>query len=289
MGESTLADALVYCRRLARGHYENFTVGSWLLPRWALQHMYNVYAYCRTVDDLGDEANGDRLALLDGWEADLRRVYSGRPEHPVLLALQQTVEEFDIPIQPFLHLIEANRADQTDVRHATYEDLLAYCEHSANPVGHLVLYIFGYSDAERQSLADSTCTALQLTNFWQDIATDWGKGRVYLPQEDIEFFGYPEENLGLGVVNSNFVSLMRFEIARTRELFQRGLALIDRVDGRLRIDLRLFSLGGLSILGAIERNDYDVFRRRPSLSRWQKGTLLLRGVIPMPINSRRIA
>jgi squalene synthase HpnC len=251
--------------------------------------MYNIYAYCRTVDDLGDEAKGDRLALLDDWEADLRRVYSGRPEYPVLLAVKHTVEEFDIPIEPFLRLIVANRADQTALRHATYEDLLAYCEYSANPVGHLVLYIFGYSDAERQSLADSTCTALQLTNFWQDIATDWQKGRVYLPQEDMEFFGYPEENVGLGVVNSNFVSLMRFEIARTRELFQRGLALIDRVDGRLRIDLRLFSLGGLSALDAIERNDYDVFRRRPSLSRWQKGTLLLRGLMPMPINSRRIA
>ncbi len=285
-GEQALADALAYCRRLATSHYENFTVGSWLLPRWAIQDTYNVYAYCRTVDDIGDEANGDRLALLNDWESDLHRVYSGTPEHPVLLALTQTVQKYDMPAEPFLRLIEANRMDQINVRHATFEDLAFYCGHSANPVGHLVLYIFGYRDAERQALADCTCTALQLTNFWQDIATDITKGRIYLPQEDMEFFGYSEEELRLGVINNNFVSLMQFEVARTRDLFQRGLRLIDMVDGRLKIDLRLFSLGGLSVLDAIERINYDVFRRRPSLSRWQKSMLLLRGVTPTPVKAR---
>jgi phytoene/squalene synthetase len=146
-----------------------------------------------------------------------------------------------------------------------------------------VLYIFGYRDTERQTLADCTCTALQLTNFWQDIATDIAKGRIYLPLEDMDFFGYSEEELRLGVINSNFISLMQFEIARARELFQRGLNLVEMVDGRLKVDLKLFSLGGLSVLDSIERINYDVFRRRPSLSRWQKAMLLLKGVTPAPV------
>lgn len=283
---ATLAEALAYCRRLARSHYENFTVGSWFLPRWALQHMYNIYAYCRTVDDLGDEVAGDRLALLDQWHEDLGRCYTGAPHHPVLRALQQTIRQYEIPEEPFLKLIEANRLDQRRVRHPTYADLQYYCDHSANPVGHLVLYLFGYRDRERQALADCTCTALQLANFWQDIAIDIRSDRIYLPLEDMEFFGYREEELRLGVVNRSFVALMRFEQARARDLFVRGLKLVDLVDGRLRLDLKLFSMGGLSILDAIERNGYDVFRRRPSLSRWQKGWLLLRGLGSLPLASK---
>ncbi|MFQ5879896.1 MAG: squalene synthase HpnC [Dehalococcoidia bacterium] len=280
-------EAFAYCRRLAGSHYENFTVGSWLLPRGALQHMHNIYAYCRTVDDLGDEAAGDRLALLAQREEDLRRCYTGTPQHPVLLALQQTISQYDIPVEPFLKLIEANRIDQRTVRHPTCDDLLHYCDHSANPVGHLVLYIFGYRDRERQALADCTCTALQLTNFWQDIATDIKKGRVYIPLEDMEFFGYSQEELRLGVVNRSFVALLRFQIARTRDLFRRGLELVPMVDGRLRLDLKLFTMGGLRVLDAIERIDYDIFRRRPALARWEKGWLMVRGLIPVLPKVRR--
>jgi len=276
----TLAEAFVYCQRVALNHYENFTVASWLLPRALRRHVYAVYAFCRYVDDLGDEAPGDRLRLLDDWQAELERCYQSTPRHPILVALQETIRCFAVPPQPFLKLIEANRMDQRTSRYRTFEELLHYCDHSANPVGHLFLHLFGYADAERQGLADATCTALQLTNFWQDIAVDLGKGRLYIPQEDMARFGYPEEELERGIVNDGFRTLMAFEVGRTRELFAKGLGLLDMVDGRLKVNLKLFSLGGLAVLEALERNGYDVFRRRPRLSRWQKAALFARGLLP---------
>lgn len=276
----TVAEAFVYCQRLALNHYENFTVASWLLPRTLRRHVYAVYAFCRYVDDLGDEASGDRLRLLDDWQAELERCYHSTPRHPILVALRETIRRFAIPPQPFLKLIEANRMDQRISRYRTFAELLHYCDHSANPVGHLFLYLFGYADAERQGLADATCTALQLTNFWQDIAVDLGKGRVYIPQEDMARFGYPEEELERAIVNDSFRALMGFEVGRTRELFAKGMGLLDMVDGRLKVDLKLFSLGGLAVLKALGRNGYDVFRRRPRLSRWQKATLFVRGLLP---------
>jgi squalene synthase HpnC len=275
-----LGDAFAYCQRVALNHYENFTVGSWLLPRAIRRHVYAVYAFCRHVDDLGDEAAGERLTLLDDWQAELERCYHSAPRHPILVALQETIRRFAIPPQPFLKLIEANRMDQRTSRYPTFAELLNYCDHSANPVGHLFLYLFGYADAERQALADATCTALQLTNFWQDISVDLSKGRVYIPQEDMARFGYPDEDLEQGIVNDSFRTLMAFEVGRTRELFAKGLGLLDVVDGRLKVDVKLFSLGGLAVLEALERNGYDAFRRRPRLSRWRKASLFVRGLLP---------
>lgn len=280
----TLDEAFAQCRALALGHYENFTVASWLLPRWARPHMYCLYAYCRGVDDLGDEAGGDRLALLAEWEAELHRCYQGQARHPVFVALQETVRRFDIPPEPFLRLIEANRMDQRLSRYPTYDDLLHYCQCSANPVGHLVLYLFGYRDEERQRLADATCTGLQLANFWQDVWRDWEKGRIYIPLEDMELFGYSEEALARRQGNNNFRRLMAFEVERARQLFAQGLALVEKVDGRLRLDVRLFSLGGLAILDAIEAIDYDVLHRRPVLSKPKKAWLAARGLLPLPIS-----
>ncbi len=279
----TPEEAFAYCRRVALGHYENFTVASWLLPRALRPHMYAVYAYCRGVDDLGDEAEGDRAALLDGWEAELRRCYEGSPRNPRFVALRQTVRTFDIPPEPFLRLIEANRRDQRVGRYGTFAELLDYCAYSANPVGHLVLYLFGYRDAERQGLADATCTALQLTNFWQDVAADLEKGRVYIPLEDMRRFGYSEAELAALRTTEPFRQLMAFEVQRTRELFRRGLALVPLVRGHLRLDLRLFSLGGLAVLDAIERIGYDVLYSRPKLSRARKAWLVLRGLLPLPV------
>jgi len=276
----TPAEAHVYCQRVALSHYENFTVASWLLPRALRRHVYAVYAFCRHVDDLGDEAPADRLRLLDDWQAELERCYHSTPRHPIFVALRETIRCFAIPPEPFLKLIEANRIDQRISHYRTFEELLHYCDHSANPVGHLFLYLFGYADAERQGLADATCTALQLTNFWQDIAVDLGKGRVYIPQEDMARFGYSEEELEHAIVNDSFRALVAFEVGRTRELFARGLGLLDMVNGRLKVDIKLFSLGGLSVLEAIETNGYDVFRRRPRLSRWQKAALFARGLLP---------
>lgn len=269
--------AFRYCERLAKDHYENFTVGSWMLPADVRPHVWAIYAYCRRTDDLGDLAAGDRLAQLDAWEKELLETFEGgqEPEHPVLAALQETVERFAIPPQPFLKLIEANRIDQRVKRHETFEDVLRYCEHSANPVGHLVLYLFGYRDPEREKLADSTCTALQLTNFLQDIALDSMRDRVYLPQEDLRRFSYTEAELLRGTVNERFRDLMQFEIERTRRLFEEGMPLIDLVDRRLRADVKLFNRGGLKVLEAIERVGYDVFRHRPTLSGREKARLLL--------------
>ncbi|MFQ5934121.1 MAG: squalene synthase HpnC [Dehalococcoidia bacterium] len=268
-------EAFRYCERLARTHYENFTVGSWLLPRELRQHVFNVYAYCRSVDDLGDEAEGDRLALLDAWEKDLLRCFDGVPEQPVLLALQATIQRFDIPREPFLKLIEANRIDQQTNRVPTYADLLHYCEHSANPVGHMVLYLFGYRDMERQKLADATCTALQLANFWQDVSRDLDMGRIYIPLEDMERFGYTEGDLQRRRFNENFKQLMAFEVDRARNLFEEGLRLVDLVSDTLKVDLELFSLGGMKVLEAIEKIDYNVLSRRPTVSRLVKARLLV--------------
>jgi squalene synthase HpnC len=267
--------AFAYTRQLAQRHYENFTVGSWLLPRDKRQHVYNLYAYARTVDDIGDEAEGDRLAQLDDFEGALRLCYRGVCKDPVFTALNHTIHECDIPPEPFEKLIEANRMDQRKTRFATYEELLHYCEHSANPCGRLFLYVFGYRDPERQRLSDCTCTALQLTNFWQDIAVDRTKDRIYVPKEDLDRFGVTEADLDAGNVSPAFIELMKFEIERTRELFRQGLGLLDHIRGMVRVDIRLFTLGGSRLLDAIEKKGYDVFRSRPTLSRAAKTRLVI--------------
>ena len=282
----SLADAYADCRQMARSHYENFTVGSMLLPRAIRPHIYALYAYCRTVDDLGDEAVPEigatatdtaayRLARLDGWQGELESCYGGAPQHPVTIALQHTIQAFDLPPEPFIKLIAANRIDQQVQRYPTYADLLHYCDHSANPVGRLFLALFGYRDAARQALSDATCTALQLTNFWQDVARDYQKGRIYIPQEDLDRFGYRAADLAAGRVNPAFRRLLAFEVARTRDLFRQGAALPDTLAGRVKLDVALFTRGGLAVLAAIARRDYDVLTARPTLSRGRKAALFL--------------
>jgi len=296
----TPEEAYRYCGELSRSHYENFTVGSLLLPREKRRHVYAIYAYCRWVDDLGDEyrqsAGGlpvgvdeasHRLALLDQWQRELETCYSGAPSHPVTVALRQTIRTFDIPPQPFLKLIDANRMDQWVSRYPTYDQLLHYCDHSANPVGHLFLYLFGYRDVQRQRLADATCTALQLTNFWQDVSRDKLKGRIYLPQEDMTRFGYPEGLLADGQVNDAFRQLMAFEVARTRTLFQEGMALLPLITGAARVDVRLFTRGGLAVLDAIQAQGYNVLAKRPVLSRWRKAAIFLSSLLAVKLASLR--
>ena len=238
-------------------------------------YFHAVYAFCRSTDDLGDEASGDRLALLDEWERELDRCYTGSPTDPVMVALQDTIQRFEIPDTPFRKLIEANRMDQRQPRHATYADLLHYCEHSANPVGHMVLYLLGHRDEERQRLSNATCTALQLANFWQDVGRDWKMGRIYLPLEDMNRFGYTEEELDGSIVNEPFRDLMRFEVDRTDELFREGKALVSRLTGRPRLDIALFTKGGQAVLKAIRRQDYDVLSHRPTVTSPRKLWLLL--------------
>ncbi len=283
----SLADAYKHCRRVALGRYENFPVVSWLLPRSLRPHVYAVYAYCRGVDDVGDEAEGDRLALLDDWERELRAAYDGSPTDPRFVALAHTIRRFDIPCEPFERLIEANRRDQAVKRYATFDELLDYCTYSANPVGHLVLYVFGYRDPVRQELSDATCTALQLADICQDVTVDLEKDRIYIPEEDLERFGVSEDDLRSRRVTPDFRRLMAFEVRRTRDLFEDGLPLIGVVSGRLRADLRALMLSGLAALDQIESRGHDVLTSRPALSRRRKAMLAARALLPLPVRARR--
>jgi squalene synthase HpnC len=269
-------EAQSYCERLARSHYENFSVATWFLPKRLRQHFFNVYAYCRISDDLGDETGSKQasLLLLDEWEAELNACYSGSPRHPVFVALAGTVREFDIPEQTFADLLTAFRQDQTITRYPTFDDLLGYCHYSANPVGHLVLYLCGYRDPERQQLSDLTCTALQLANFWQDVSADYDKGRIYLPLEDLKRFQVKEEDIQAKRNTKQFRDMMRYEVQRAREWFDRGLPLVGKVSHELALDLELFSRGGQEILNAIERQDYAVLGNRPAISKARKLALV---------------
>jgi squalene synthase HpnC len=277
----SLEEARLYCERLAKSHYENFSVATWFLPKRLRQHFYNVYAYCRISDDLGDEVGDPQqsLELLDQWEAELNACYAESPKHPVFVALADTVKKFRIPQHEFSDLLIAFRQDQTVTRFETFNDVLAYCRYSANPVGHLVLYLCGYSDVERQRLSDYTCTALQLANFWQDVSVDYGKGRIYLPLEDLRRFGVTGDEIAERRATPQFVAMMKFEVERARDWFSRGLPLVKMVDRELAIDLELFGRGGQEILNAIERQGYDVLRARPEISKPRKLMLVLRAAM----------
>jgi squalene synthase HpnC len=256
-----------YCARLTHSHYENFSVASLLLPRRLLRHFNAIYAYCRWSDDIADEIGGGPRAL------ELLRCYDGQPRHPVMVALQPTIRRFHIPPKPFLNLLFAFEQDQLVKRYQTYDQLRHYCEHSANPVGHLVLYLAEAFNEQRALLSDHICTGLQLTNFWQDVARDYAIGRVYLPQEDRQCFGYTEEDLQANRFTPAFAELLRFEVERTRELFYRGCPLVDDVPAEIQSDVELFIEGGLAILRKIEASGYDVWKKRPSLAKWEKGLL----------------
>jgi squalene synthase HpnC len=265
-----------YCGRLARTHYENFSVASLLLPRRLLRHFHAVYAYCRWADDLADEAGGGAYALhlLRWWREELLRCYDGEPRHPVMVALRETIAQFHIPPEPFLDLLFAFEQDQLVQRYQTYEQLLDYCRGSANPVGRLVLYLCEAFDEERAVLSDHVCTGLQLANFWQDVARDFAMGRVYLPAEDRQRFGYADLDLEQRRFTPAFRELMRFEVDRTRDLFYRGFPLLDRMPAEVRGDIELFIRGGLAILRKIEQIDYNVWQTRPVLAKWEKAGLM---------------
>ena len=270
-------ESLAYTRWLATSHYENFHVVSFLLPKRLHQDFYNVYAYCRWADDLGDEIGdaAESLRLLEWWRGELDGMYDGRAMHPVFVALGPTVRRYGIPREPFSNLIDAFVQDQTVTRYRNWDELFDYCRNSANPVGRLVLYLCGYSDPERQQLSDATCTALQLANFWQDVTVDWQKDRVYIPLEVME-----RHNCTLAQIESRefspaFQATMREIVAKARELFQQGLPLVNKVDRRLSLDIDLFNRGGMRILDKIEAQDYDVLTARPSISKVERAMLLL--------------
>jgi squalene synthase HpnC len=280
----SLDEALAYCRRLAETHYENFHVATWFLPRAFRPHFHAIYAYCRISDDLGDEVpdRSAALALLDLWGRELDACYEGRARHPVFVALAETIRACGIPKEPFADLLVAFRQDQTVTRYETMDDVFGYCRNSANPVGRLVLYACGEAGAdvrdENFRLSDLTCTALQLANFWQDVKVDFAKGRVYLPQADMRRYGVRDEIIRQRIATPEFRALMRYEVDFARTLFEQGLPLIGRVSRELAVDLDLFSRGGMEILRAIERQDYDVLSARPAISKRTKLSLALRAL-----------
>jgi squalene synthase HpnC len=261
----SLDDAYAWCGRLARSHYENFTIASWLMPRAMRPHMHAIYAYARCADDFADEERS--LARLDEWERELDLAYASRPRHPVFIALADTIRRFDIPRAPFAALLRAFRSDVNFQGFESIEDLMGYARDSANPVGHLVLYLFGYRDEPRQQLADRVCSGLQLANFWQDVAIDLDKGRIYFPRADLRRFKVSAEDLARRSATPEFTALMHHEIAYARRLLCEGAALHSLVDRRLGRDVLMFAGGGLAILRAIEAVGYDVFQRRPRLSK----------------------
>jgi squalene synthase HpnC len=271
----TRAEVLAYCAQLTSSHYENFSVVTRLTPKPLRPHFASIYAFCRWSDDLGDEVGDrDRSKALLGW-------WRGPNRHPVMIALSETVDEFAIPIDPFEALISAFEQDQDVLEYETYPQLLDYCTRSADPVGHLVLYLGRSFNPENRALSDRTCTALQLANFWQDVSRDLDIGRIYLPREDRQRYGVKDDDLRAKRFTPEFAALLKFEVERARKLLHEGWPLVGRMPRELAVDVDLFTRGGLAILDAIEARKFDVLTARPSLSKRTKAALLFRAVAAM--------
>ena len=287
---ASLSDAHSWCERYSRRHQENFTVVSWFLPRELRAPMFAVYAFCRFTDDLGDQAEGDRLALLDEWERELRSAFATpqptpqpTPSHPITVALADIATRKPLEAGPFLRLIEANRLDQTKSRYDTFQDVLAYCQLSANPVGEMVLALWNITDPERRELSNATCTALQLANHWQDVRRDWDAGRLYLPLEDLRHFGVTEQQIAERRCDRAFRQMMQYQVDRAEAYFRHGDALVGQVPRDLAVDLRLFSDGGRAVLQTIEQQRYDVLSSRPRVSSGRRAWLALRAALELKL------
>jgi squalene synthase HpnC len=270
-----------YCVRLARSHPENFFIGSLFLPRSKRRHLAAVYAFARLADDIadGELPAGDKLAGLDCWERRLDGCLRGVSMHPVFVAHGATIRECDLPVEPLRDLLRAFRYDAVFRPFATFADLLGYCRHSANPVGRVVLSLFGYRDEQLWRLSDDICTALQLTNFWQDLGVDLARGRLYVPLEDLDRFGVSRRALESGENPQALSRLVRFEVERTRELFARGLPLAARLGRGVGREVRMFASGGLTILDRLEQGGYSPVERRPHLTARDKLRLLTLGLV----------
>jgi squalene synthase HpnC len=281
----TLTEAQAECRRICYGHYENFPVASILVPKPLRQHVCNIYAFARTADDFADEARfaGQRAERLAEWRAWTEECYRGIYRHPIFIALAETVREFSLPSNLLLDLITAFQMDVEKSRYANFDEVLFYCRHSANPVGRLILALFGYRNPEWEFWSDEICTALQLANFWQDVAVDLQKDRIYLPQDEMAQYGVTEAQLSSGKMNDKLCALMQFQVNRTQQLFNRGIPLCMAVlHKRLRMELKCTWWGGATILQRIRDNRYDVFRR-PTITWWDKGKILWKSLRPFPL------
>jgi squalene synthase HpnC len=277
----TISAAQEYTRWLATNHYENFHVVSFLLPKRLHQDFYNVYAFCRWADDLGDEIGdpAESLRLLAWWRSELEAMYQGQVHHPVFVALEGTARKYHLPIALFSDLISAFEQDQRIARYQNWDELFGYCRCSANPVGRLVLRLCGYDDPERDRLSDATCTALQLANFWHDVTVDFEKDRVYLPLDLFRKHGYTVEDLAAHRFNAPFQAVLREAVEVAQALFQEGLPLIKMVNRRLALDLELFSRGGQRVLQKIEQQNYNVLAVRPTVSKTDRISLVAHALL----------
>ncbi len=284
MQESLINSSFKYCEDIAKNHYENFPVASLLIPKEKRKYIYSIYAFARAADDFADEPNIEggkekRLALLDEWNAKLKDCYNEKAYDPIFIALSSTVKECEIPIEPLENLIKAFKQDVIKNRYTNFDEVLNYCENSANPIGRLVLMVFGKSNEGMLKYSDKICTALQLTNFWQDVTIDLIKGRVYIPLEDMIKFGYSDKELLSLTYNNDFKNLMKFQVERTELFFEEGKELMrltaqDESLKRLTWELNLTWLGGKEILNKIKLIDYDVLHLRPKLKFFDKIKLL---------------
>jgi len=275
-------DGFRYCETIARNHYENFPVASRFVSKEIRKYVWTIYAFARIADDYADEPGftlAERMDNLNQWELYLDECYNGNPTHRVFAALAETVERFQLPHELFQNLLTAFRADVTVTRYETYEDVLAYCRNSANPIGRLLLLLLNYRSEPMMQLSDSICTALQLTNFWQDVSVDLKKDRIYLPIEELEEFGYSEQDLFNQTVNNRFRNLMAFQVRRTADLFVEGKPLLTMVGKDLSMELKLTWNGGTRILQKIHEQNYDVLTKRPALTALDKLGLLFRSFL----------
>jgi squalene synthase HpnC len=278
----TPRDSFEYCEQLAFNHYENFPVASRFIPADKRKHLAVIYAFARTADDFADEPGytaAERIESINRWEDMLSKCYTGEASHPVFVALSETVERFQIPIDLFQNLLTAFRTDVTTNRYATFEQVLEYCTCSANPVGRLVLLLFNYRSELMMMHSDNICTALQLTNFWQDVSIDLEKDRLYIPREDMDQFELTEVQILERVPSTSFRKLISFEVARTERLFREGKPLLEEVGRDLRFELKLTWNGGMNILNKIKSQGFDVFQKRPRLSTLDKLKLFLRTLV----------
>lgn len=261
--------AFEHCLDITRNHYENFPVASLAIPKRYRPYVAAIYAFARTADDFADEKQfeGTRLERLDEWNEKLQNCARGKTDHPVFTALGETIRKFNLPVSLFSDLLTAFKMDTTVSRYQTFDQVLNYCRYSANPVGRLILHLFGFAEPRRLECSDSICTALQLANFWQDTAVDLEKDRIYIPEEDFVRFGYSEDELKRKIFNENFRRLIFFQVERTQGLFDRGKSLCGEIPGRLGFELRLTWLGGTAILKKIARTGGNVLDRRPVLGK----------------------
>jgi len=284
----SLPDSFRFCVRLARHHYENFPVGSILIPKRLRPHVCAIYAFARRADDIADEdfSELDRIPALEAWQDLLERSVRSRVNHPVFLALKETMREFGIPLQLLVDLVTAFKMDVKIKRHDTFEDVQYYCRHSANPVGRLVLHLFGYHQEELMLFSDKICTALQLANFWQDVAVDLKKNRIYIPLEDMENFGYSQEQIFAHEYNESFKKLLKFQVDRTEDMFREGAPLVYKTKGRLALELKCVVLGGMTILKMIRDLNYNTLSIRPHIKNKDKAKILAKALFAFKYSTR---